>query len=180
LKDEHELQSYFIRRIEKFINRRGRRLIGWDEILEGGLAPNATVMSWRGVQGGIAAATAGHDVVMTPTTHCYFDYYQGKVGQPRALGGYLPVEKVYEFEPVVPEIPAEKTQHVLGGGANLWTEYMPNYGHLQFMAYPRACSLAEVLWSPKEARDWADFQARLAGHTKLLDALGVRYAHALD
>ncbi|MCG3149641.1 MAG: Beta-hexosaminidase [Verrucomicrobiae bacterium] len=180
LQNEEELQSYFIRRVEKFINAQGRRLIGWDEILEGGLAPNATVMSWRGVAGGIAAATAGHDVVMTPFTHCYFDFYQGKVGQPKAIGGYIPLEKVYEFEPVVPEIPAEKTHHVLGGGANLWTEYMPNYGHLQYMTYPRACALAEVLWSPKESRDFAGFQTRLARHTKLLDALGVKYARTLD
>jgi len=182
LKNEEELQSYFIRRIEKFINSNGRRLIGWDEILEGGLAPNATVMSWRGVKGGIAAANAGHDVVMTPTTHCYFDFYQAHVGQPKAAyyQGILPLEKVYEFEPVPPEIPIEHAHHVLGGGGNLWTEFMPNYGHLQFMTYPRACALAEVLWSPKESRDLADFKARLKAHTKLLDTLGVTYAQTLD
>ena len=182
LKDEHELQSYFIRRIEKFINANGRRLIGWDEILEGGLAPNATVMSWRGVTGGIAAATAGHDVVMTPTTHCYFDFYQATVGQPSAAGykGSLPLEKVYEFEPIPSEISAEHAHHVLGGGGNLWTEYVPNYGHAQFMAYPRACALAETLWSPKESRNFADFTARLKAHTKLLDILGVTYARTLD
>jgi len=180
LKDEHELQSYFIRRIEKFINANGRRLIGWDEILEGGLAPNATVMSWRGVAGGIAAANAGHDVVMTPGTHCYLDHYQGKIGQPKAIGGYTTWEKAYEFEPVAPEITADKAHHVLGGGGNLWTEYMPNYGHVQFMAYPRACALAETLWSPKAGRNLEDFQARLKTHTKLLDALGVTYARTLD
>ena len=182
LKDEHELQSYFIRRIEKFINAKGRRLIGWDEILEGGLAPNATVMSWRGVKGGIAAANAGHDVVMTPTTHCYFDFYQAAVGQPLAAGyhGILPLEKVYEFEPVPAEIPADHAHHVLGGGGNLWTETIPNYGHLQFMTYPRACALAETLWSPKESRNLADFIARLKAHTKLLDTLGVTYARTLD
>ena len=182
LKDEHELQSYFIRRIEKFINAKGRQLIGWDEILEGGLAPNATVMSWRGVKGGIAAANAGHDVVMTPTTHCYFDFYQAAVGQPLAAGyhGILPLEKVYEFEPVPAEIPADHAHHVLGGGGNLWTETIPNYGHLQFMTYPRACALAETLWSPKESRNLADFIARLKAHTKLLDTLGVTYARTLD
>ena len=180
LQNEDELQSYFIRRIEKFINANGRRLVGWDEILEGGLAPNATVMSWRGVAGGIAAAKAGHDVVMTPTTHCYFDLYQGTIGQPRALGGYVPLEQVYAFEPIPAEIPADKAHHVLGGGGNLWTEYMPNYGHVQFMAYPRACALAEVLWSPKENRNYANFQVRLKAHTKLLDTLGVTYARTLE
>ena len=179
LKDEHELQSYFIRRIERFLNARGRRLIGWDELLEGGLAPHATVMSWRGVAGGIAAATAGHDVVMTPNSHCYLDQYQAQAGQPKAIGGFLPLEKVYEFEPVPAELPPDKARHVLGGGANLWTEYIPNYGHLQFMAWPRACALAEVLWSPKEGRDLAGFQVRLQAHTRFLDALGVHYARTL-
>jgi hexosaminidase len=178
--DPERLQSYFIQRIEKFLNANGRRLIGWDEILEGGLAPNATVMSWRGNQGGITAATAGHDVVMSPTTHCYFDFYQMKTGQPKAIGGFIPLEKVYEFEPVAPEIPADKRRHVLGGGANLWTEFMPNYGHLQFMAWPRACALAEKLWSPGDTHDFADFRARLVAHKKFLDALGVLYARPLD
>lgn len=180
LKDEHELQSYFVRRIEKFIKAHSRRLIGWDEILEGGLAPNATVMSWRGNKGGIAAAQAGHDVVMTPTTHCYFDYYQSKAGQPKAIGGYLPVETVYEFEPVAAEIPANKAHHVLGGGANLWTEYIPNYGHLQYMTYPRACALAETLWSPKESRNLTDFQARLKSHFKFLEASGILFARTIE
>ena len=180
LKDEDELQSYFIRRIEKFINANGRRLIGWDEILEGGLAPNATVMSWRGMAGGIAAANAGHDVVMTPATHCYFDLYQAKVGQPKALGGFVPLEQVYEFEPVPAEIPADKVHHVLGGGGNMWTEFQPNYGQVQFMVYPRACALAETLWSPKESRNLDDFKVRLKTHTKLLDTLGVNYARTLD
>ena len=180
LQNEEELQSYFIRRIEKFINANGRRLVGWDEILEGGLAPNATVMSWRGMAGGIAAATAGHDVVMTPTAHCYLDLYQGAAGQPQALGGYVPLEQAYAFEPIPPEIPTDKIRHILGGGGNLWTEYMPNYGHVQFMAYPRACALAEALWSPKENRNFADFNTRLKVHTKLLDALGVTYARTME
>ena len=180
LKDEDELQSYFIRRIEKFINVNGRRLIGWDEILEGGLAPNATVMSWRGVAGGVAAAQAGHDVVMTPASHCYFDLYQAKIGQPKALGGFVPLETVYEFEPIATEIPADKAHHVLGGGGNIWTEFMPNYGHVQFMTYPRACALAETLWSPKENRNFEDFKIRLKSHTKLLDTLGVNYARTME
>ena len=182
LKNEDELQSYFIKRIEKFINSQGRRLIGWDEILEGGLAPKATVMSWRGVAGGIDAANAGHDVVMTPTTYCYFDYYQGPAAQPRGADWAPPlsVEKVYEFEPVPTEIAAHKAHHVLGGGGNLWTEFMPNYGHVQFMTYPRACALAETLWSPKESRNLDDFKARLKTHVKLLDTLGVNYARTLE
>ena len=117
---------------------------------------------------------------MTPTTHCYFDYYQGQVGQPKAIGGYLPIEKVYEFEPVVPGIPADKAHHVLGGGANLWTEYIPNYGHLQYMTYPRACALAETLWSPIEGRQLANFKARLKKHFKFLDSLGVLYGRILE
>lgn len=182
LKDEHELQSYFIKRVEKLVNARGRRLIGWDEILEGGLAPNATVMSWRGVEGGIAAAKAGHDVVMTPTSHCYFDYVQAGSGQPKGphWAAPLTVEKVYEFDPVVPGIPTEAAHHVLGGGGTLWTEYMPNYGHLQFMTYPRACALAETLWSPKEGRQLADFKARLKTHSKFLDSLGVLTARSAE
>ena len=138
------------------------------------------VMSWRGMAGGIAAANAGHDVVMTPTTHCYFDLYQGQIGQPQALGGFVPLEQVYEFEPIAAEIPADKAHHVLGGAGNLWTEYMPNYGHVQMMAYPRACALAEALWSPKENRNLADFKVRLKTHTKLLDTLGVNYARTLE
>ena len=130
--------------------------------------------------GGIAAATAGHDVVMTPTAHCYLDLYQGAAGQPQALGGYVPLEQAYAFEPIPPEIPTDKIRHILGGGGNLWTEYMPNYGHVQFMAYPRACALAEALWSPKEKRNFADFNTRLKVHTKLLDALGVTYARTME
>ena len=116
LKNEHELQSYFVKRIERFIHARGRVLIGWDEILEGGLAPNATVMSWRNVESGVVAANAGHDVVMTPTSHCYFDYYQAKTGEPRGIGGFLPLQQVYAFEPLPPGLPADKAGHILGAG----------------------------------------------------------------
>lgn len=122
LKDESELQSYFIKRIEAFLNRKGRRLIGWDEILEGGLAPRAIVMSWRGIFGGLAAARAGHDVIMSPTSHCYFDYYQGQVDEPKAIDGFLPLEKVYSFEPGPAELKPEEATHILGAQANLWTE----------------------------------------------------------
>jgi hexosaminidase len=179
LATEDELQSYFVRRMEKYLNAHGRRLVGWDEILEGGLAPNATVMSWRGMGGGIAAAKAGHDVVMTPTSHCYFDLYQAKEGQPLALGGYVPLETVYQFEPVSDEIPANQRHHVLGGGGNLWTEFIPNYGHLMYMTYPRACALAETLWSPTQTRDWQSFKKRLATHSERLHKMGVLYARTI-
>jgi hexosaminidase len=183
LQNEDEIQSYFIRRIERFLNAHGRRLIGWDEILEGGLAPHATVMSWHGVKGGIAAANAGHDVVMTPVSHCYFDAYQSTAGHPLAAGWIkpiIPVERVYEFDPIPPEIALDKAHHILGGGANLWTEFMPNYGHLQFMAWPRACALAEVLWSAPGRRQLDDFLKRLKNHERILRALGVLYARTVS
>jgi hexosaminidase len=177
LEDEHELQSWFIRRIEKFLNARGRRLIGWDEILEGGLAPNATVMSWRGVKGGIAAARAGHDVVMSPNSHCYFDHYQSRdrASEPPAIGGYCPLEKVYAYEPIPEALTPEQAKHVLGAQANHWTEYIPHGWQVEYMAWPRACALAEVVWSPKQARDWPDFRARLVKHLKRFPVMRVRY-----
>ncbi len=162
LKDEHELQSYFIHRIEKYLNARGRNIIGWDEILEGGLAPNATVMSWRGEEGGIAAAKMGHNVIMTPGSHCYFDHYQGDPSiEPLAIGGYTPLSKVYSYEPVPKELTAEESRFVLGAQANHWTEYMPVGTHVEYMAFPRLAALSEVLWSPKESRDWDSFARRL-------------------
>lgn len=177
LKDESELQSYFVRRIERFLISRGRRLIGWDEILEGGLAPEATVMSWRGINGGIAAARAGHDVVMSPVSHCYFDYYQGTWdAEPPAIGGYTPLSKVYTFEPVPDSLTAEQAKHILGAQANVWTEYIPVPGHAQYMTLPRMAAMAEVLWSPKESRDWQDFIPRVELQMKRYDALHYTYA----
>ncbi len=175
LKNEHELQSYFVKRIERFINSRGRTLIGWDEILEGGLAPNATVMSWRNVESGVVAAGAGHDVVMTPTSHCYFDYYQAKTGEPRGIGGLLPLVKVYSFEPLPPGLAADKAKHILGAGGNLWSEFFPNYAQVQYMAYPRACAMAEVTWTAPKRKDWEDFKRRLDTHLERLKAQGVNY-----
>lgn len=176
LKDEDELQSWFIRRIERFVNSRGRRMIGWDEILEGGLAPNATVMSWRGVSGGIAAAKAGHDVIMSPWSHVYLDYRQAPDGEPKAMGDRVTTtETVYSYEPVPDELGPSEAEHVLGTQAQLWGEYVPNARHLDYMLWPRACALAEVAWSPKEARDWPGFQTRLHRHLGRLDALGVNY-----
>jgi len=177
LKDEHELQSYFIRRIEKFLLSKNRRLIGWDEILEGGLAPEATVMSWRGIEGGIEAAKQGHDVIMTPTSHCYFDYYQGDPKtEPLAIGGMLTLEKVYSYEPTPEELNASEAKHILGAQANVWTEYIKTPEKAEYMALPRMCALAEVVWSSKEHRNWKDFNTRLGTHFKRLDQLKVNYA----
>ncbi|MFQ5690574.1 MAG: beta-N-acetylhexosaminidase [Gemmatimonadota bacterium] len=176
LADEEELQSWFIRRIEQFLIAHGRRLIGWDEILEGGLAPEATVMSWRGMEGGIEAARQGHDVIMTPTSHVYFDYYQGDPErEPLAIGGYTPLGKVYAFEPVPPRLTPDQARHILGAQGNVWTEYMPTSERVEYMVFPRLLALAEVLWSPREARDWAGFQRRLPAQLERLDRLGVHY-----
>jgi hexosaminidase len=176
LRDEHELQSYFIRRMEKFLNAHNRRIIGWDEILEGGLAPNATVMSWRGEEGGIAAARAGHDVVMAPNSHTYFDYYQADPeNEPLAIGGLLPIEKVYSYDPVPGELDRQQKSHILGVQAQLWTEYIPTPAQAEYMAYPRACALAEIAWTPLDRKDYERFTAALANHLKRLDRLHVNY-----
>lgn len=176
LADEHALQSYFIRRIESILAERGRRLIGWDEILEGGLAPDATVMSWRGTDGGIAAARQGHDVIMSPTSHVYFDYYQGDPEtEPLAIGGFTPLEHVYSFEPVPDVLTDDQARHVLGAQANLWTEYITTPEHAEYMAYPRAIALAEILWSPRERTSWDSFRRRLPASLEHLDRLGVNY-----
>ena len=176
LADEHQLQSWFIRRMERWLAARGRRLIGWDEILEGGLPPGATVMSWRGTAGGIEAARQGHDVVMTPTSHLYLDYYQGDpAGEPLAIGGNVPLEKVYDFEPVPLELDSAGARHVLGAQGNVWTEYLKTPAAVEYMAWPRALALAEVTWSPRERRDWPGFVARLPASLAWLDAWGVNY-----
>lgn len=177
LKDEHELQSYFIRRMDEFLTARGRSLVGWDEILEGGLAPNAVVMSWRGTEGGIAAAQADHDVVMTPTSHTYFDYYQAldTVAEPIAIGGFLPLETVYGYEPVPAVLTPDQARRVLGTQAQLWTEYMPNPRKVEYMAFPRLSALAEVAWTPRDRKDFADFTTRLGTHLGRLAILDVNY-----
>ena len=177
LKNVGELQSYFIKRIEKFVNSKNKVLMGWDEIIEGGLPAEATVISWRGFQGGIEAANAGHDVVMTPTSDCYIDYYQGPMDQePLAIGGYLPLSKVYNFNPVPPELSTEGAKHILGGQANLWTEYVPNFKHAEYMTFPRLAALSEALWSPKEVRNWADFSRRIQLMMNRYDEMGLNYA----
>lgn len=173
LKDEHELQSYFIQRMERFVNSKGRKIIGWDEILEGGLAPNAAVMSWRGTEGGVAAAQSGHYAVMTPGDHCYFDHYQGDpANEPLAIGGYTTVQKVYSYEPVPAELKGEEAKYILGAQANLWTEYILTPEHVEYMMLPRMLALAEVTWSPKELRNEADFLQRLFAEFPRLEALG--------
>ena len=176
LKDEHELQAWFVAHFEKYFSDRGRRLVGWDEIQEGGLPSGATMMVWRGWHFGVEAARAGHDIIMAPTSHTYFDYYQaGPGGEPEAIGGMLPLEKVYSFEPLPPELTAEETKHVLGAQAQLWSEYLPNWKQVEYMAFPRMLALAEVVWSPKEKRDFGSFQSRAFRQFDLLDALGVGY-----
>ncbi|MTI87613.1 MAG: beta-N-acetylhexosaminidase [Balneolaceae bacterium] len=177
LKDEHELQSYFISRIEKFLNSHGRQIIGWDEILEGGLAPQATVMSWRGEEGGIEAAKMNHDVIMTPGGTNYFDHYQANPEtEPLAIGGFTPLEDVYHYEPVPHELSGEKAKYVLGAQGNVWTEYMHTTDKVEYMAYPRAVALSEVLWTPADNKNWMEFWGRLQTHFKRLDILEVNYA----
>jgi hexosaminidase len=175
LKNEEELQSYFIRRIEKFITSRGRVLVGWSEIRQGGLAPNTVVMDWIG--GGAEAAAAGHDVVMTPTKFAYLDYYQStnRSAEPRGIGGFVPLEKTYAFEPIPEKLAPEFQARILGGQGNLWTEYIPNLAHAEYMAFPRLCALAEVTWSSPASRNYEDFVRRLRVHLQRLDALGVKY-----
>jgi hexosaminidase len=177
LKNEEELQGYFTRRMGEFLSSKGRRLIGWDEILEGGIAPDTTVMSWRGEKGGIAAARAGHDVVMAPTGYTYFDYYQSKDRdkEPLAIGGYLPLEVVYNYEPVPKEIAPEFAKHVLGSQGQLWTEYMPSSKQVEYMAFPRLTALAEVTWTSKEKKNYPEFLKRLTGHLQRLAILDVNY-----
>lgn len=182
LEDEHELQSYFIGRIEKFLNAHGRQIIGWDEILEGGLAPNATVMSWRGIEGGVEAARQGHDVIMTPNGQLYLDHYQSKSpGEPVAIGGYTTVKDVYEYEPVPDELNEQQAGHVLGAQGNVWTEYMKTPEHVEYMVYPRAIALSEIVWTKASLKDYAGFTARLKHHLPLLEVRNVHYAgHVFD
>lgn len=180
LKDEHELQSYFIRRIEKFLNTKGKSIIGWDEILEGGLAPNATVMSWRGTAGGIEAAKQKHNVVMTPTGTCYLDYYQGNPAtEPLAIGGYLPLDQVYAYEPMPAELSAADQKYILGVQGNIWTEYLPTPEAVEYSAFPRAIALAEIGWMQAGTHNFEDFAQRLKAHLPRLNAIPVNYAKRL-
>ena len=177
LKDEHGLQSYFIRRIEQYVQSKGRQIIGWDEIMDGGLTENATIMSWRGEDGGIAAATQGYDAIMTPTSHCYFDYYQGSpTTEPLAIGGYVPLDKVYNYKPVPSSLTEEQSAHILGAQGNMWTEYMNTFDQVEYMLFPRLMALSEVLWSPPAQHDYAQFLHRVKHHFALLDRLDCTYS----
>ena len=179
LKDEHALQSYFIQRMEKYINSKGKKIIGWDEILEGGLAPNATVMSWRGEAGGIEAAKQKHNVIMTPTTYVYFDYSQTKNEDSLVIGGFLPLEKVYNYEPYPKELTEEQAKYITGVQANLWTEYIKYPSKVEYMIFPRASALSEVQWSPKEKKNWPDFQKRLETQFKRYELWKAHYSKAI-
>ena len=175
LKDENGLQSYFTHRIEKFLNSKGRQIIGWDDILDGGLAPNATVMSWRGTRGGIAAAKAGHNVIMTPSAYCYFDHYQSDpVTEPTAIGGYLPLEMVYRYEPVPSELTTNESKYILGAQANLWSEYLLTNERVEYMAFPRVSAIAEVLWSTKTNRNWDLFCTRIPTELERYKQLNIK------
>ncbi len=180
LKDEHELQSYFIRRMENYLLTKGRNIIGWDEILEGGLAPNATVMSWRGESGGIQAAKENHKVVMSPNSPCYFDHYQSQQTEkePLAIGGFNSLEAVFNYNPMPHELPKDKHQYILGAQGNVWTEYMPDPNHVEYMAYPRLCALSEVVWTADENRNFEQFKKRMNRHYQRLDSWAVHYRPA--
>jgi hexosaminidase len=176
LKDEHELQSYFIQKMDNYLTSKGKKLIGWDEILEGGLSQNAAVMSWRGLEGGIEAAKQEHYVVMSPGSHCYFDHYQGKKNEPLAIGGYTPLEKVYEFNPIPATLDKKYHSYILGGQANLWTEYIADYKKLEYMTYPRAIALSQTLWSVEKI-DYKIFKSILLNnHFKYLQAKNVNFS----
>lgn len=178
LKDEHGLQSYFIQRIEKYLNSKGRQIIGWDEILEGGLAPNATVMSWRGEQGGIEAARQKHNVIMTPGAWMYFDHSQDKKEDSVTIGGYTTVQKVYSYEPIPKELSADDAKYVWGAQANIWTEYMNNVSKVEYMIFPRMSALSEVLWSQQSQRNWNRFDQKLRAEFKRYDWWKVNYSKA--
>jgi len=186
LHDEHELQSYFIQRMEKYLNSKGKSIIGWDEILEGGLAPNATVMSWRGTKGGIEAAKQHHNVMMTPGHSCYFDHYQvkdeeAKAKEPLAIGGNTSVLDVYAYEPTPEELTEEESKYILGAQGNVWTEYMKTTDYVEYMILPRMTALSEAVWSPKASRNWDDFYVRLQYLSNRFDVLKLNYAkHSIE
>lgn len=180
LKDEHGLQSYFIHRIEKYVNSKGRKIIGWDEILEGGLAPNAAVMSWTGIKGGVEAAKTGHFAVMTPGSYCYFDHYQGDPAtEPNAFGGFTPLDKVYSYNPIPEELNAEQSKYILGVQANLWTEYILDFKQVQYMIFPRLLALSEVGWGTADPKNYKEFEGRVINEFKVLDKMGINYAKSI-
>lgn len=177
LEDEAQLQSYFISRMEKILNSLNKKIIGWDEIIEGGLNPNATIMSWRGVEGGITAAKAGNYAIMTPTSHCYFDYYQRKSNdEPLAIGGFTPLQKVYEFEPIPKELDLNQSSKILGAQGNLWTEFIKTPEQVEYMTVPRMTALSEVVWSKRKVRNFKEFKLRLNLYKYFLDLENINYS----
>ena len=181
LKDEHELQSYFITRMEKYINSKGKQIIGWDEILEGGLAPNATVMSWRGVSGGIEAAKMNHEVIMTPNATCYLDHYQAKdtANEPLAIGGYTPIEEIYNYEPIPNDLDESLHKYIIGAQGNVWTEYMKTSHHVEYMVFPRIFALSEVVWA-KDKLSFNDFENKVIDMYPILDKMDINYSKHLE
>jgi hexosaminidase len=176
LQNEEEFQSYFISRINSFVQSKNRSIIGWNEIVEGGLAENATVMAWNSWDAAINAVRLNHKVIMTPTEYCYFDYYQGNpLTEPRAIGGLIPLSKVYNFEPIPSELNTEEAKLILGAQGNVWTEYIDTAAHVEYMSVPRICALSEVVWSSKELKNWFSFQIRLSEHYKILEEINVNY-----
>ena len=181
LKDEHELQSYFITRMEKYINSKGKQIIGWDEILEGGLAPNATVTSWRGISGGIEAAKMNHEVIMTPNATCYLDHYQAKdtTNEPLAIGGYTPIEEIYNYEPIPDELDESLHKYIIGAQGNVWTEYMKTSDHVEYMVFPRIFALSEVVWAENRP-SFDDFKSKVIGMYPVLDKMDINYSKHLE
>lgn len=177
LKDEHELQSYFITRMEQYINSKGKQIIGWDEILEGGLAPNATVMSWRGISGGLEAAKMNHEVIMTPNATCYLDHYQAKdtTNEPLAIGGYTPIEEIYDYEPIPDELDESLHKYIIGAQGNVWTEYMKTSDHVEYMVFPRIFALSEVVWAENKP-SFSDFENKVKGMYPILDKMDINYS----
>lgn len=177
LENETQLQSYFISRMEKILNSLNKKIIGWDEIIQGGLNPNATIMSWRGVEGGITAAKAGNYAIMTPTSHCYFDYYQRKSSdEPLAIGGFTPLQKVYEFEPIPKELDLNQSSKILGAQGNLWTEFIKTPEQVEYMTVPRMTALSEVVWSKRKVRNFKEFKLRLNLYKYFLDLENINYS----
>ena len=181
LKDEYELQSYFITRMEKYINSKGKQIIGWDEILEGGLAPNATVMSWRGISGGIEAAKMNHEVIMTPNAVCYLDHYQAKdtKNEPLAIGGYTPIEEIYNYEPIPSELDRSLHKYIIGAQGNVWTEYMKTSDHVEYMVFPRILALSEVVWADNRP-SFEDFEKKVNDTYPILDRMNINYSRHLE
>ena len=175
IEDEDSLQTYFIGRVQKILSNYGKKIIGWDEIIEGGLVENATVMSWRGEEGGIFAAKSGNDAIMSPTSHLYFDYYQAKTGEPLAIGGLIPLEKVYSYEPIPKGLDINQATKILGAQGNLWTEYIKTPKMVEYMSVPRMTALSEIVWSKRKKRDFIEFKKRLKFFTYFLEFNKVNY-----